>query len=66
MTSVETPAVETPAGAGPETRGAKTARLLHLDALRAFCMFFGVLVHGSTIDFSARPLFEGVREASDL
>jgi glucan biosynthesis protein C len=43
----------------------RPGRLLHLDALRAFCMFFGVAVHGATIDYRPDPLFDGVRLVSD-
>ncbi|WP_188945556.1 acyltransferase family protein [Polymorphobacter multimanifer] len=55
------------AGAAPAAAiGASGGRMFHLDALRAFAMFFGVFVHGSAIDYNPDLLFETVREASDL
>jgi glucans biosynthesis protein C len=38
-------------------------RIHHLDALRCFCMLFGLLVHGATIGNNL--LFEAVKEVSD-
>lgn len=40
------------------------SRLHYLDALRAFCMLFGLIVHGSTIESNA--LFEGIQSISNL
>jgi glucan biosynthesis protein C len=40
------------------------ARLYHLDALRSFCMLFGLFVHGATLGDT--PLFTAIKEASDL
>lgn len=40
--------------------------MFHMDALRAFCMFFDVFVHGSAIDYRPDLFFHVVREASDL
>lgn len=39
-------------------------RLIHMDALRAFCMLFGIMVHAATI--GDNPLFTFVKEASNL
>lgn len=39
-------------------------RLFHLDALRAFCMLYGIMVHGATIDSNA--FFSVVKGSSDL
>lgn len=44
--------------------GMPSRRLFHLDALRCFCMLFGIMVHGSTI--GDEPVFEIIRDASDL
>jgi glucans biosynthesis protein C len=38
-------------------------RIYHLDALRCFCMLFGLLLHGATIGNNA--LFDAVKETSD-
>jgi glucan biosynthesis protein C len=60
-------AVSTAVTTGASTAAAATGeRMFHLDALRAFAMFFGVFVHGSVIDYSPDPLLETVRETSDL
>lgn len=39
-------------------------RLFYMDALRAFCMLFGIMVHGATI--GSNPLFTFIKDASDL
>jgi peptidoglycan/LPS O-acetylase OafA/YrhL len=41
-------------------------RIVHLDALRAFCMLFGVLSHGATIGHDGEWLFWAIKETSDL
>ncbi|MFA7440125.1 MAG: acyltransferase family protein [Sphingomonadaceae bacterium] len=40
------------------------ARLIHMDALRAFCMLFGIMVHAATI--ADNPFFTFVKDASNL
>ncbi|TPE62652.1 hypothetical protein FJQ54_05550 [Sandaracinobacter neustonicus] len=42
---------------------AKVDRLHHVDALRCFCMLFGLLVHGATIGPS--PFFFAISQVSD-
>jgi glucan biosynthesis protein C len=42
---------------------ANAARIHHLDAVRCFCMLFGLMVHGATIGDG--PFFEAVKTASD-
>lgn len=44
--------------------GKPVGRLFHVDALRAFCMLYGIFVHGATI--GDNPLFSFVKESSDL
>jgi glucan biosynthesis protein C len=39
------------------------ARIYHLDALRCFCMLFGLLVHGATI--GSNPFFRGIDVTSE-
>jgi glucans biosynthesis protein C len=41
-------------------------RLYYLDALRAFCMLFGVLSHGATIGQHGEAVFEFLKQTSDL
>lgn len=42
-------------------------RLFYMDALRCFCMLFGIFVHSASIDFNREfPLLVFVRDASDL
>jgi glucans biosynthesis protein C len=43
--------------AGPQPR------IYHLDALRCFCMLFGLLLHGATI--GSNPLFQLVKDTSE-
>lgn len=38
-------------------------RIYHLDALRSFCMLFGLLLHGATI--GSNPLFDAVKVTSE-
>lgn len=42
---------------------AKGQRIYHLDAVRCFCMLFGLMVHGATIGDAW--LFEAIKEASE-
>jgi glucan biosynthesis protein C len=41
-------------------------RLIHLDALRAFCMFYGILSHGATLDHNGMAFFDMIKLSSDL
>ncbi len=41
-------------------------RLIHLDALRAFCMFFGILSHGATLDHNGIAFFDMIKLSSDM
>jgi glucan biosynthesis protein C len=46
--------------------GTAPARIIHLDALRAFCMFYGILTHGASLDHGGEPLLQAVRVISEL
>ena len=42
------------------------SRIFYLDTLRAFCMIYGILAHGSTISFAADAMFDTIRNVNDL
>lgn len=44
----------------------RTDRIFYLDALRAFCMFFGALSHGATIGQGDEPLFLFIKICTEL
>lgn len=49
--------------------GLKAERLVYLDAVRAFAMFFGIFVHGTTIAtpyIDQMPIFARIQDTSDL
>jgi hypothetical protein len=46
--------------------GTASARIIHRDALRAFCMFYGILTHGTSLDHDGEPLLLAVRGDSEL
>lgn len=54
-------AAATGPAAAPEARGA--SRLFYLDALRCFCMLFGIFVHGASIGDT--PFFDVIKTSSD-
>ena len=44
----------------------KPPRIVYFDALRAFCMFYGILVHGATLDHDGDVFLTVIRVFSDL
>lgn len=55
-----------PSPATEPARPRPAERIFYLDALRAFCMFFGVLSHGATIGVGDEPLFIVLKDMSGL
>jgi glucan biosynthesis protein C len=41
-------------------------RIVYLDALRAFCMFYGIFSHGATLDHDGNALLTVIKVSSDL
>lgn len=64
-TELTEPATASVAGHATAVAGPKAQRFFHLDALRAALMFWGILVHASTLD-SGNPVFRSFAIVSGL